>query len=196
MLGFKTLQGTQLWWPLSEDIVSQIPPYESAVARKRAQAGNTTRLVISDDIRRSEVRMLDVMEFLTTGNVTSVHGTEDEDSLRNYMTQFLTLSGLAKSLEVTSLVDKIGGWISEHQSLRAASFAELAERCCYQEYGVDVSRDSVVGRWMRTNLATHMAELERGGHIGRITEKGGRLMIAILVEVLMETRTQQQGLGV
>ena len=136
-------------------------------------------------MKRDEERMLDVLEYLTTGTVlvAAPGGIATSETL----SRLIALSGLARSLQVKDLEEKVCAILAAQKKLPLETFVQAATACCAHHSGIDVSPHSALGTWIREFLAANLKELEKAGCIKRITEKGGKLT-GILVQVLMEAQ--------
>lgn len=190
LFNFKNKTDQCVTWPLSADILARIPKYASKVEDAKAAAGKSAmRLSIFDNsTTRDEQRMLEVFDYLTAGYISPINQTTDQARFLS-LTRLLSLCAFASSLELKDLADETAVLISKQQVLTPATFLAVATQCCAAESEIDVAPNSTLGKWIRIYLAAHLAELDVGGYINRITERGGKLT-GILVRVLVDTQRQ------
>lgn len=77
--------------------------------------------------------------------------------------------------------------ISTQQAFDAPTFLTIAKQVCESSTNIEISSISVIGKWIRSCPVERIRELDNGGYIERITDKGGKLA-SLLVRALMETQ--------
>lgn len=177
---------------MTEEVIAQIPCYEAEVAAIRSSTPKCKVICITDDVKRDEQRMFDLVVYLSTGIIRGIPKNWSGPPLHGIVERLLDLCKLARSFQLLDLEQKIHAKITAEERLPATEFVEMASRCCADESGMDVSKGSHTRQWIEDYVDSNVRVLREGGHVDDIVGRGGALL-GIMVDKLADMATGVSG---
>lgn len=194
VLSVKTPNNTFIKFALKETVLWQIPEYARKPESARQQNPSGKRIRITDNKIRKEETIIKLVEYLSEGMLEHL-SPRDPKVCWTSLLELLSLYNLATALEVPELEQAIVEHIKDCDALDMPTFIRFAAECYDESKSHSVEESSILGRFVKRNLAAYLPVVIESGAINSIKDVGGTLnkqLVEVLAENYVEMQKQQK----
>lgn len=172
-------------WPATEGVFNRVGVYASMLAAaKRTVSAPGAHIEITDEMKRDDASMLELLDYLTSGSLPYVRAL-NWPVRKQYLTRCWFLCNFANELKAAEFVEALQARMVKHLSnVPRHRFMSFAEFCCRPGQSLKTNGGNKIGRWMKSYMKLNMRELD-GGDLDRVKRREGPLK-DLLMEALLE----------
>ena len=192
----KTPGSVSLKFAVAEYIIEQIPEYLKKLETAKRQTEEGKRLRITDSKTRKEEAIVQVIEYLTSGTLEPIDMSTPKACIKR-LYELIDLYDLSVALDITELEEAIVNHITVCDDLDSQTFIRFARECYNGNKDRLIAEGSMLGQFIKHNLARRLDVLVSTGAVDSIKNAGGILckqLLEVLAEKYLEVIRQQKKL--